>query len=171
MSIEIPLTRGYVAIVDDDCPPEILAVKWMAHPHGKTVYAERKKPGTKGGRLKLHREILGLGPGDDEVDHIDGDGLNNLRENLRPCPHRHNMLNQGSRRGTSRYRGVSWYAKSKKWSSQFQFTDAHGKMHHLYFGRFESEFEAAVAFDLGALAAIPLDMIPFFRPNFYRRAA
>jgi hypothetical protein len=66
-----------------------------------------------GGRRRdiyLHREILGLLPGDGVVvDHVNGDTLDNRRENLRETDHRGNAQNRHAVRGRSSYRGVSPY--------------------------------------------------------------
>jgi hypothetical protein len=81
----IPLTQGKVAIVDDEDYERISSHKWYAQ---KTVrggwYAARRGETTKGKweTFYLHREILRVSM-HPEVDHIDGDGLNNQRSNLR----------------------------------------------------------------------------------------
>jgi hypothetical protein len=93
-----------------------------------------------GKSVSMHRQLLGLVPGDGlEVDHINGDGLDNRRENLRACSRAENMQNVPSRKGSSRYRGVylnrhgSWIAQAKV-----------GQKHH-YIGSFATEDEAGAA--------------------------
>lgn len=93
-------------------------------------------------RVFLHREILGVAPGDNiEVDHINRDKLDNRRSNLRKATPAQNCQNTPSRRGSSSiYRGVSWHKKSKKWTAQISVN--HQRTH---LGMFESEVEAANA--------------------------
>ena len=90
--------------------------------------------------ILLHREILGLVPGDGLCgDHIDRDTLNNRRSNLRAISQTGNTQNTSKRVGvTSRFRGVSWAKDRGKWRACIKL---HGKMLHL--GSFDSEKEAA----------------------------
>lgn len=92
--IIIPLSRGYVAIVDA-ADAHLAAFKWCAHVKRGTVYAVRNVPDGTGKQrmIMLHREVLGLKPGDPLVDHRDGDGLNNRRANLRAVSKRENARN------------------------------------------------------------------------------
>lgn len=90
----------------------------------------------------MHRVIMGALVGE-EVDHIDGDGLNNQRKNLRICSSSENKRNTRFRsNNTSGYRGVSWNIAAKKWQS----TIGHnGRRRHL--GYFDSKEEAAIEYD------------------------
>jgi len=92
----------------------------------------------------MHRAILNAPPRMD-VDHINGNGLNNTRENLRLCTRSQNMMNQRLKGGTSRFRGVSWLKGGAKWHAQVR---ANGKRLHL--GLFTDETEAAMAYDAAA---------------------
>jgi hypothetical protein len=87
-SKEIPLTQGKVAVVDEEDFDRLNKHKWYACKNGNTFYALRKS-NVNGKRLTIlmHREILGLKPGDPGVDHRDGNGLNNRRKNLRLASH------------------------------------------------------------------------------------
>lgn len=144
--IEIPLTKGLVAIVDIDCPPEILARNWCS----RAGYAAG---GPLGKPILLHRELLGLAAGSDlHVDHIDGDRLNNRRSNLRTCTNRQNMANLRPRGGTSRFRGVSWHKATQKWVAMLSWK-ADGKGHAKYVGTFTDEEQAARAWDRAASAS------------------
>jgi hypothetical protein len=89
---------------------------------------------------RLHRDVLGLSPGDGlEVDHRDRDPLNCRRLNLRVIPHAGNVQNTSSRKGsTSAHRGVSWNTRQRKWIAQLQ---VDGQKHNL--GAFDDELEAA----------------------------
>jgi hypothetical protein len=86
----------------------------------------------------LHRFILDLKPGDPrETDHIDGNGLHNCRSNLRVVTHGENAQNRLDVGGTSRFRGVSWHKRRKKWQAHIQ---VDGRLKHL--GYFISEEDA-----------------------------
>ena len=104
MARELLLSRGLVAVVDDDVYEWASAFKWYAHPGANTWYAHRAGPRDADGkreRFILHREILGLPKwtrGGSEVDHIDRNGLNNLRSNLRIVTHRGNAANRDNRK-------------------------------------------------------------------------
>lgn len=81
------------------------------------------------------------------IDHIDKNKLNNRIENLRECTQRQNSLNQsGSRRSTSKYKGVSWDKVNKKWLAQIMVHRRGKKL-----GRFVDELDAARAYNNAAL--------------------
>jgi hypothetical protein len=108
----IELTQGKVALVDDEDFEVLNQVKWYAFRDrlGRLFYARRSiltgKVSPKCRALLMHRLIMPVTPGM-EVDHIDGDGLNNQKSNLRICTHSENMRNQGVRPGgLSRYKGM-----------------------------------------------------------------
>jgi hypothetical protein len=88
----------------------------------------------------LHREIMGLVAGDGlSVDHINGDGLDNRRGNLRAVTQGHNCQNVPSKPGsTSPYRGVSWSKQANKWQAQCTVNGENN-----YLGYFDDELEAA----------------------------
>ena len=140
---KIPLTQDKVALIDDTDYPLVTQHNWHAHPksNGSICYARSNvRP-----RLLMHRLILGPAP-DQMVDHIDGNGLNNCRSNLRLCS---NSLNRGNStkkyKGTSKYKGVCWDRESRKWRA---FVTRDYKKIGL--GRFSSEIDAARAYDMKA---------------------
>lgn len=93
----------------------------------------------------LHILILGKKAGK-EVDHRDGNALNNRRKNLRHATHHENQLNMSRHRdGTSRYKGVFWFRRDDCWAAQICFR---GVRRHL--GYFQEEREAAEAYDRAA---------------------
>lgn len=102
MAQSIPISKGYVTVVDDDVYQWASLYRWYAQPGRNTAYAVRCGPrDQEGRRLRhyLHREILGLPPwtrGAAEVDHIDRNGLNNLRANLRVVSHQGNATNRAN---------------------------------------------------------------------------
>jgi hypothetical protein len=106
-----------------------------------TYYVSRKT--TKGNTLLLHREIMEAGKLD-EVDHKNGDGLDNRRENLRLCTRGQNACNarKTNRARSSRFKGVSWDRANRKWAAQIC-KDYQNRL----IGRFDDEEEAARAYD------------------------
>lgn len=97
---EIPITRGLVTRVDEEEYARFTKGKWQAliGTSGK-VYAYRKTSRKEGPRRieYLHRLVMNAGPGE-QVDHRDGDGLNNQRSNLRLCTNQQNGANRGKTR-------------------------------------------------------------------------
>ena len=87
----------------------------------------------------LDRELLR----EEKVDHIDGNGLNNTRSNLRLVTHSENLTNRkGWAKSSSKYKGVTWYKRGSKWQAKIC---PKGKTIHL--GYFENEDEAAIAYN------------------------
>lgn len=101
-----------------------------------------------GGRhVQMHRLIMDA-PESLEVDHINGNRLDNRRENLRLCTSSQNKCNRGLRRdNTSGYKGVSWHKQRQKWSVRIK--TPYGK--YLSCGLFEDKREAALAYNKAAL--------------------
>jgi len=140
----LTLTRGYVAVVDAADVPLVNGGKWTAlvSPKRHAVYACRSVAGKM---LLLHRLILAAPPGV-EVDHIDGDGLNNRRANLRLCSHADNQKNKGPRSGSrSGLKGVSWDSRAGRWRAEIA---ANGRRRWL--GLFDDPAEAASAYEVAA---------------------
>lgn len=89
----------------------------------------------------LHRQIMGLVPGDGlVVDHINGDPLDNRRENLRVCTQAENAQNVKTTGGSSKYRGVCRDQSRKKWLAYCRMPGETGIRN---LGRFASEEQAA----------------------------
>ena len=113
---EIPLTKGAVAIVDDDMYEYLNQFHWYLNTEGYAI-RETWKPKT---RIRMHREILGTPPGMD-TDHINNNRLDNRRENLRVCTRTQNLQNSSLRSdSTSGYKGVSWFKPAKMWKAQIK---------------------------------------------------
>ena len=112
---KIPLTQGRFALVDDEDYDFLMQWKW----HFNCGYAIRTESiDGKPKKYRMHREIMRPGKGV-QVDHIDHDGLNNKRKNLRNATHTQNRRNTPTyKNSTSGYKGVSWYAKLQKWAAQ-----------------------------------------------------
>lgn len=135
----IELNKGNVAIVDDADYERLSQFKWFE----RRGYAARNvyKKGVYI-TIWLHREIICPPPGN-EVDHINGNKLDNRRENLRIVTHSQNMKNTYRRHpSSSKHKGVSWFKESKKWMANI---NSDGKRYYL--GLFEQEEEAARAYN------------------------
>lgn len=136
----IPLTQNKVALVDDSDYEWASQFSWHAAKRGRRWYAARKD-GWKGKSYYMHRELAGVATLD--VDHEDGDGLNNQRHNLKPRTRRQNLcgFSRPHSDKTSRFVGVCRYRE--KWLAQIR---EDGKNRIL--GRFDSEEEAGDAYQL-----------------------
>ena len=138
----IPLTQGKFAIVEEEDYPELSRHKWCVNRSPRSdgiLYAVR---GNKGKQAAMHRYIMNP-PDGMIVDHIDHNGLNNTKRNLRVCTHRQNMWNvRPKMKWTSKYKGVSYVKARKKYSAILEFK---GKKH--YIGYYKDEVEAAKAYD------------------------
>lgn len=135
----LPLSQGKVAVIDFSDFEKVGRAKWFASRDGNTFYAHRE---VRGRTRRLHRELLDA-PAGTQVDHKDGDGLNNCRGNLRLCTGAENTRNQRHRAGSSQFKGV--YRHRGKWSARIL---VDGKRKHL--GCFLSEIDAAYAYDIAA---------------------
>lgn len=145
----LPLTKGYVAMVDDEDYERLTAFKWQAavysSPNYQWVYGIRTGSKKRGEphTIMLHRFILG---GSEKVDHRDGNGLNNQRCNLRAASDSQNSAN--SRRtpgGSSKYKGVYWDGRKLRWRAVVQKDKVQYRI-----GRFRDEVDAATAYNLKA---------------------
>ncbi len=139
----ISLTQGKHAIVDAADYAGLAKYRWYAQraDRSRTFYASR----THGGRaISMHRQIM-KPPRGMVVDHINGNGLDNRRCNLRVCTQLQNSQNSRRRRpGKSRFRGV--FPRGDKWEAKVQ----HNRREH-YLGLFDDEVEAARARDRKAI--------------------
>jgi hypothetical protein len=145
-TVRLPLTRGYVTVLDAADLPLVAPYTWcIFNAHTKWPYAVTGSRGTRTGRLFLHRLLLGA-PDHLHVDHRDLDTLNNRRSNLRLVTPSENHANQRHFGTSSRYRGVIWHRG--KWRAVVV---ARGVRHYL--GRFVDEEDAARAVDRALLEA------------------
>jgi len=141
---EIQLTQGKTALVDDDMYEELNQYKWFAQKGKITFYAARMSPSINGNRhvIRMHHEVIGIPPNGFMTDHEDGDGLRNLRSNLRHVTSRQNSQNRKNIKKTSEYPGVCWQKNIKKWIAQLRIN---GKYKHLgYFIEERKAFEAYI---------------------------
>ena len=135
----IALTKGKFAIVDAADYEELNRYKWNAMKVGGKWYARRS---IVGGVVLMHRQIMNA-PDDMLVDHINGNGLDDRRVNLRLCTAQQNCSNSRPRGGASQYLGVSPHGD--KWKAQLMH-----KGEIFRFGLFDDEVEAAKARDAKA---------------------
>lgn len=147
---KISLTQGYSATVDDADYGWLKKFKWYVQVKPHTCYAARSKyiGNRKGVLVKMHREILGLQKNDGIItDHINNNGLDNRRSNLRTCSKTQNNQNcRGRRGGSSEFKGVHWSNREKGWMAGIK----HNKK-DIYLGCFSGEIKAARAYDEAAI--------------------
>jgi HNH endonuclease len=132
----IPVGHGLFATVDAADYEEVRKYRWRAIRHGRNAYAATRKNGRT---VYMHRMFMRPRKGY-VVDHIDGNGLNNRRCNLRVCTPAQNLANKGPRGGSSPFVGV--YRSKDKWVAHVM---CRGK--HYYVGAFADEVAAAKARD------------------------
>lgn len=139
------------ALVDERDVEVVSAFRW----HFKPVPSKRgviegyaqswKYVEGKSRTVLMHRLILAPGPGL-WVDHVNGDGLDNRRENIRVCTPAQNGKNRHGSFGASPFKGVVWNKKSGRWQAQIR---ADGTMRYL--GLFTEERDAALAYNEAAV--------------------
>jgi len=149
MTKEIFLTKGFVAIVDDEDYEEISQWLWYPQKGVNTYYAVRNsyvsEDFEKRKSISMHRQILDFPPY--HVDHKDGNGLYNVRLNLRKSSKAQNAHNQKPQRGrSSKYKGVRWHKHSERWTARITH-----KGNAFFLGAFHCEKEAAEAYNKAAL--------------------
>lgn len=144
---QIPLTQGKFALVDDDDFERVSQFKWNACHKRHTWYAHRsKKAKPYRYTYSMHRFIMDE-PEGLEVDHIDGNGLNNQKSNLRIATRSQNACNRGkAAHNKSGFKGIFWSNKDKCWV-------AHITVHRqgIYLGGFKDKIKAAQAYDRAAI--------------------
>lgn len=146
---QIALTQGKYAIVDDADYEMLMQFKWFAHKAttAKSFYAIHSGAYNNGKQkaTKMHRLIMGVNDPMVHIDHKDGNGLNNQRDNLRICTKADNLRNRPKYVGASKYKGVCYKQSNKKWVAQIS---VNGKPTHL--GYFNNQQDAAKAYNEAA---------------------
>ena len=134
---------GRFALVDDADAELVANYSWSLHTNGhggEYVAAYVRGSGRANPRFVLMHQLI---TGKRHQDHVNGDGLDNTRDNLRDASRSQNGANQNSRGGSSRFKGVHWAKPS--WIARIT---VNGRGIHL--GSFSDEVEAAKAYDLAA---------------------
>ncbi len=153
---QIPLTRGQFALVDNEDYDFLIQWNWSARrgQHDNTYYARRTDYST--GQKKeviMHRLIMKAEKGQ-MIDHIDGNGLNDQKSNLRFCTPSQNQSNCRRRSGanmTSRFLGVSLKNQkigNRTYTCWIASLTHNKKSNHI--GCFKSETDAAKAYNIKA---------------------
>jgi hypothetical protein len=148
---EIPLTQGYVALVDDGDYQRINQFKWhvkinrRADGSIRAVYAKSCAKGiTK--NVRMHRFLLGVSDPEVQVDHEDRNGLNNQRHNLRIASSQQNQCNRPKQNNNvSGFKGVFWNSQKQRWNAKIQHENK-----QVHIGFFMKVEEAARAYDKAA---------------------
>jgi hypothetical protein len=145
---QIPLNgkhgKGKFALVDDDDYEELMQYKWNSNPDGYAIRGVRIDGDYI--NIKMHRVIINCNKGL-FVDHINHNKLDNRKDNLRACTLRQNAMNSIPRNSCSSiYKGVSFHKVNKKWVAYININ-----MKYTYLGSFNTELEAAKAYNISAL--------------------
>lgn len=157
---EVPLfgerARGRIALVDLEDYDLVMRYRWHVReadpvapgrrPNGPYAFSNIARGDGSGWRMTtMHSLIMGRA----FIDHVDGNGLNNQRHNLRPATHAQNGANARKNPGkTSRYKGVFWDRWRSCWTAKITVNrQARG------LGRYEREEDAAAAYDVAAREA------------------
>jgi len=148
----VPLTWNQYAIIDLEDIERVGKYNWHAKKR-LTYYAYRvaccgrdinNKQIREG--ILLHRYILDILDSEMQVDHRNGNGIDNRKRNLRICTNSENSRNRRKIGGVSKFKGIHWDRGHNKWHAQIT---TNKKVIHL--GRFGSEIEAAKVYDVAAL--------------------
>jgi len=142
---EIQLTQGKVALVDDEDFEYLNQFKWNAYKKNNVFYTSRYTGKVNGKHIYIymHWDVMDR----KWIDHVDHDGLNNQRSNLRPCTSQQNMMN-GRKRNvitSSKFKGVCWFKRKSKWIAFIK------KEKQIHLGYFNNEIEAAKAYNTKAI--------------------
>lgn len=145
------MTQGQYAIVDECEFERFNRFKWYTHKGKGTYYAYRaatagERQTGKSKNVKMHHEIIKVTKGM-LVDHVNSNGLDNRRANLRLASFAENSWNRKKcvGKGQSRYKGIWWDKNKNRWRTQICYN---GKK--VYLGHFKNEIEAAMAYDSAA---------------------
>ena len=154
--------EGRFTLVDDEDFEYLNQFNWHLTPNGYAKRCENRtlSPGIYS--IKNHqmsRNIMNVTDRSILVDHINHDKLDNRKRNLRLCTATQNLGNMVSKTGNSKYKGVRYRSDRKKWVARI-----HKNHKQMNLGHYETEIEAAEAYDKKALEIYG----EFANPNFPR---
>lgn len=143
---KIPLTQGQFAMIDNEDFDLVNRYKWTANKIGNTFYAitgawdrELKKQTP----IRMHRLVMKVYDSSIFIDHIDHNGLNNCKYNLREATRLQNQLNSPPRKNkNSKYKGVYWCKCARAWRVKIR----HNQKNKMC-GTFHNEVEAAIKYN------------------------
>lgn len=124
---------------------------------GNSSYAMRNL--SYGKTKHIHKDVLGIEDKAITVDHINGDGLDNRKQNLRVVTMRQNQYNRRKNKGR-KFKGVSWSKASNKWRADIKLPES-----QKYLGMFTCDFQAALVYDRAAIKYFK----QYARPNMISR--
>lgn len=142
------LSERRYALIDTEDVLRVRQFKWSLTSRRRKTYAQARLAPSRGGdgrTVLLHAFLVPLVS--DTRDHINGDGLDNRKCNLRPATFVENGRNRHSRKAkvTSKYCGVSWFSGRRTWRVQITYNNR-----NRFIGYFDNEEDAAVAFNVAA---------------------
>lgn len=143
----VSIHGGYFAQVDDEDFEWVSAIRWHIMRGRKTVYAATNVRREGGGyrTVAMHR-MINRTPQGLHTDHIDGNGLNNTRANLRTATRTQNGQNRSPNNGAvSAFKGVHWNRRKGRWVASIRVNKK-----SVYLGMHRSEVEAAAAYSRAA---------------------
>lgn len=140
----IQLTQGKTCVCDDEDFPELSKYRWR---FGSPGYAVRTaKVNGRWTVMSMHRQLLNV-PLNFQTDHINGDKLDNRKENLRVCTPSQNRCNRGKTlNNTSGIKGVFWHKRDNKWRAQIKVGGI-----QFWLGYFDSMEDASKAYNEAAI--------------------
>lgn len=144
----IKLTKDNVTIIDDGDFINVSRFRWCSlSANGKTYACRGVVNRGRSKTILMHREIMGITSSNIHVDHINGNTLDNRRENLRVCTHKQNIRNSNKRysHSSSAYKGVCKRSNVKKWHA-YIVVDGSQK----FLGSYAYECDAAKAYNKAA---------------------
>lgn len=139
---KIPLTKGQFAIVDEVDLAELSKYQWHYVQKRTKGYASRRMPTCK--TRGMHRDLLGLTDASILGDHINGDGLDNRRCNLRAVSHLGNTRNRGPQKTNGLPKGVSM--RNGRYEACISVAGE-----RQYLGRYDTPDQAAIAYNAAAI--------------------